>query len=76
MESKLDGQTDAHSDYSVQLRVVSNFDTKALEYIVVIDNFDLHIFYLFHIDFMIFGGVLPAASPPFCIPVAGQCCNK
>ena len=31
-ESKLDGQTDSPSDYSAQLGVVQNFDTKTLEY--------------------------------------------
>ena len=30
LESKLDRQTDSHSDYSAYLRVVQNFDTKSL----------------------------------------------
>ena len=32
VESKLDRQTDSHSDYSAHLRVVHNFDTKSLKY--------------------------------------------
>ena len=46
MESKSDGQTDLHSDYSVHLLVVQNFDTKSLN-IVVIDNFDFRQFLRF-----------------------------
>ena len=44
MESKLEGQTDAHGDYSAHLWFVQNVDTRS--YSVVIDNFDLHIFQL------------------------------
>ena len=36
LESKMDGQTDSHSDYSAYLRVLHNFDTKSLN-IVFID---------------------------------------
>ena len=55
MESKLEGQTDAHGDYSAHLRDVQNVDTRT--YSVVIDNFDLHIF-PFNIDFVNFGRYL------------------
>ena len=51
VESKLDGQTDAHGDYSAHLPDVQNVDTRT--YSVVIDNFDLHIF-PFNIDFVNF----------------------
>ena len=44
LESKLNGQMDSHSDYSVYLRVVENFDTKSLKKIFF-DNFVLHIFH-------------------------------
>ena len=32
VESKLDGQTDLHSDHNAHLRVMQNFDTKSLKY--------------------------------------------
>ena len=74
MESKLDRQTDSYSDYSAHLRIVQNFFTKPLK-AVVIDNFDLHIFFFFNLtDFVIFGIfyvlILQAASSPFCTQVA------
>ena len=47
-ESKLNGQTDSHKDYSAHLWVGQSFDTKSLKY------FDLHIFQ-FKIDIVIFG---------------------
>ena len=56
VESKLDGQTDSHSVYSANPRVVQNFYTKSIR-IVDKDNFDLHIFQ-FNIDFAIFGSFL------------------
>ena len=42
MESKLNGQTDSHSDFSAHVWAMQNFDTN----IFVIDDFDLHIFNL------------------------------
>ena len=45
MESKLDGQTDLHSDNSAHMWVRQNFDIKSLKMFVV-DNLDLHIFNL------------------------------
>ena len=45
MESKLDGQTDSHSDNSAHMWVTQNFDIKSLKMFVV-DNLDLHIFNL------------------------------
>ena len=32
VESKYDGQTDTHSEYSAHLWVVQNFDTKSIKY--------------------------------------------
>ena len=57
MESKLNGQTDSRSDYSVHLRIVQNFRYQVFLNIVFIDNFDLHIFQ-FDKDFVIFGSFL------------------
>ena len=57
MESELNEQTDSLSDYSAHLWVVQNYHIRSLN-IVVIDDFDLHIFQ-FKIDIMIFGRFRP-----------------
>ena len=53
MENTIDGQTDSHSDYSAQLRVV-HMAIPNLQNIVVIDNIDLQFFH-FNINCVIFG---------------------
>ena len=52
-QSKLNGQTDLHSDYCAHLWLVQNFNTKSSNIVVIIDGFDLNISQ-FKIDFVIF----------------------
>ena len=56
-QSKLNGQTDSHSDYCAYLWLVQNFNTRSSN-IVVNDDFDLNISQ-FKIDLVIFGRCLP-----------------
>ena len=51
-QSKLNGQTDSHSDYCAHLWLVQNFNTKSSN-IVVIDDFELNVSQ-FKINFVIF----------------------
>ena len=65
-ESKLNGQTDSHSDYSGHMCVMQNFDTLLLL-----------MFLICKIDIIIFGIFLRCNLSWFCIQVvAGQCLNK
>ena len=55
MESKLNGQTDSHSEHSAHLWVVQTFRYKVFNILLLlmISDFDLHIFQ-FKIDIVIF----------------------